>query len=128
MKQLSTLLCSIALLCTFSFTLAQSQDTALARIDDNAKVKKTDGRTSELKKPSATLREESQADEQNVAPGVKFVVPDSKRNSNRSILDTKVGPNGEELFMESNDYYYLDGTGQKVKTNTKELKDKPKHS
>ena len=55
-----------------------------------------------------------------------FILPDY--SGKHSILNNKVGPNGEELFMKKNKYYYIDGAGKKVKARRTDLTDKPKSS
>lgn len=123
MKKLSGFLFGVAVLCLYLTAHAQTQDTALARIDDQA-IKKSDHRmieTAETSTNSSLTKEEA-------APQVKFIVPESKDSKKRSILDTKAGPNGEDIQMDKNGYYYLDEGGKKVRTDVKALRDKPKHS
>jgi hypothetical protein len=126
MKKLFTLACSVAMLNTFLLVDAQSQDTALAKIDQKLDVEeqkqKLDGPKhdlSPLEQPSVDIH---------TAPVEKFVLPFNSLEQKRSILNTKVGPNGEELMMEKDFYYYLDEHGNKVKVKLTELRDKPKHS
>lgn len=124
MKKLSTLLTGVAVLCIFTLAQAQSQDTALARID-NKSIQKANRPLNE----SVNLSEERPSEQVEVAPQVKFIVPEAKdRNSNGSILNNKVGPNGEEVLMDRKGYYYFDGTRQKVRVNSNALRDKPKTS
>jgi hypothetical protein len=124
MKKLSTLLSSIAVICFFTLN-AYAQDTAIARIDNNAILKKVNPPTTESMNASKT----SESSTEEVAPSTKFVVPEVRdRNSKGSILDRKVGPNGEDVFMDKSGYYYHDATGKKVRAAVNELKDKPKHS
>jgi hypothetical protein len=124
MKNLSALLSGVAVLFLISTAHAQPQDTALARIDNKITPKKTERSIGGPEKISEPSVEEVEA-----VPQVKFVVPETKnRNSKQSIIDGKVGPNGEELLMDKNGYYYFDEAGQKVRTSVEALKDKPKHS
>lgn len=124
MKTFSGFLFSVAVLCFFSMAQAQTQDTALARIDDKA-TKKAAHRVNESVNPSenpSLVREEA-------APQVKFIVPETKdRKSKSSILDRKAGPNGEDIQMDKNGFYYFDEAGKKVRIEAKDLTDKPKHS
>ena len=46
-----------------------------------------------------------------------------KENFESSTID-KVGPNGEQLFMERGKYYYMDEDGKKVKVKKSEVRDK----
>jgi hypothetical protein len=46
----------------------------------------------------------------------------------RTATENKVGPQGEDLIIKKNRFYYLDEKGKKVKVRNRELKQKPKHS
>lgn len=46
----------------------------------------------------------------------------------RTTTESKVGPNGEDLIIKGNRFYYLDEKGKKVKVRNNELKQRPKHS
>jgi hypothetical protein len=46
-----------------------------------------------------------------------------EKNFEGSTID-KVGPNGEELFMERGKYYYINDEGKKVKVKKSEVRDK----
>lgn len=46
-----------------------------------------------------------------------------KENFEGSTID-KVGPNGEQLFMERGKYFYMDENGKKVKVKKSEVRDK----
>jgi hypothetical protein len=43
-------------------------------------------------------------------------------------LNNKVGPQGEEVYIENRKYYYINSEGQKIKIKSTELREKPKHS
>src|SRR5687767_2306270 len=117
MKMVLTLACSAAIICNF----AQGQDTTLAKIDKPE---------STIKKNAATEIEASVLDVEKVSAEKKsestFKLPDN--SGKHSILNNKVGPNGEELFMKKNKYYYIDSAGKKVKARRTNLTDKPKSS
>ena len=117
MKMVFTLACGAAMICNF----VQGQDTALAKID---KTERT------IKKNAATEIEAPMVDGEEVSVEKKsestFILPDY--SGKHSILNNKVGPNGEELFMEKNKYYYIDGAGKKVKARRTDLTDRPKSS
>lgn len=49
--------------------------------------------------------------------------PTNEMGEPTPIID-KVGPHGEQLFMENKKYYYLNENGDKVKVNKSKLKDK----
>lgn len=126
MKKLSTLASSVAMLAIFFSAQAQSQDTALARIDQNENLKKSENQR-KVKRSAYDMEKETEKSPASVAPATKFILP-LDQNSKRSILNNKVGPNGEELFLEDGVYYYLNSKGVKTKAESSLLKDKPKHS
>ena len=117
MKLVFTLACSAAMICNF----VQGQDTTLAKVD---KMERT------IKKNVATQKEASVLEVEELSTEKKsestFVLPDY--SGKHSILNNKVGPNGEELLMKKNKYYYIDGAGKKVKARRTYLTDKPKSS
>lgn len=124
MKKLFTLACGVALIAGCSVAHAQTEDSALARVDRKKNASK------EEPAKSVTVTEGENLKQANVAPETKFVVPPAgtDRNSKDAILNNKVGPNGEELFMKKNSYYYINSDGKKVKVKKSMLKDKPKHT
>jgi len=115
MKKVFTLACSVAMICNF----AHGQDATLAKIDER-----------ESTTNAATKVEVKVSDVEEVATEKKsestFILPDYSEK--HSILKTKVGPNGEELFMKKNKYYYIDGAGKKVKARRTDFTDRPKSS
>jgi len=115
MKKVFTLACSAAMI----FNFVQGQDTPLAKIDERESTKtsatKVEAQVLDVEEVSAEKKSES-----------TFKLPDYSEK--RSILKTKVGPNGEELFMKKNKYYYIDGAGKKVKARRTDFTDKPKSS
>lgn len=127
MKKLFTLACGVALIAGCTVAHAQAEDSALARVDR----KKNASKEEPAKNVTVTEVEEGENLKQvNVAPATKFVVPPAAtdRNSKDAILNNKVGPNGEELFMKKNSYYYINNDGKKVKVKKSMLKDKAKHT
>jgi hypothetical protein len=117
MKIVFTLACGVAMICNF----AQGQDTTLAKLDKMESTIKVNATTEEatlvptVEKASAEKKSES-----------TFKMPDY--SGKHSILNNKVGPKGEELFIKRNKYYYIDGSGKKVKASRTNLTDKPKSS
>jgi len=114
MKKVFTLACSVTLICNF----AHGQDATLAKIDERestTNATKVEVLVSDVEEASTVKKSES-----------TFKLPDYSEK--KSILKTKVGPNGEELFMKKNKYYYLDGSGKKVKARRTDLTEKPKSS
>ncbi len=117
MKMVFTLACSAAMICNF----VQGQDTALAKIDKTERTIKKNAAT-EIEAPVLNF-EEASIEKKSEST---FKLPDY--SGKHSILNNKVGPNGEELFMKKNKYYYIDGAGKKVKARRTDLTDKPKSS
>jgi hypothetical protein len=115
MKKIFTLACSVAMICNFAY----GQDSTLAKIDEMETKKNT---TSKVEVQASDVEEVSTEKKSEST----FKLPDYSEK--RSILNTKVGPNGEELFMKKNKYYYIDGAGKKVKARRTDLTDKPKSS
>jgi hypothetical protein len=114
MKRLFITVCSIALI--YNYALAQDSDASLARVDRNDATAKAKTSAVEVKKTNV-----AESDNKTVRPA--FILP-----AKSSMLDNKVGPNGEALLMKKNKYYYIDQTGKKIKVRSSELKDKPKSS
>ncbi len=123
MKKLLTTLSIAAALSTCTLAV-QSQDTALARIDN---TKKTDSLPKETEKQSG-INEDGTAEQANVEPHSKFILPEVNEKNSKGSLNNKVGPQGEEIFIENKRYYYINSEGQRVKVKSTELRDKPKHS
>lgn len=120
MKPLSTFACGALLLAAFSLSNAQNPDGALARVDEE----KSQG---DLKHTDPVITESVETAE--TAPSTKFVLPATEtEKSQGSLLDTKVGPNGEDLFIKNNKYYYFNSKGEKVKVKRSALMDKAKTS
>ena len=118
MKNLITPFSIAAVLSVCTLTHAQTQDSALARVDN---TKKTDELPTT--KPAA-----NNAEQVNVEPQSKFVLPKANEKSSKENFNNKVGPQGEEVFMERKKYYYINSDGKKVEVKQAELRDKPKHS
>ena len=98
-----------------NFASAQTPDTTLARVD----TKNTDleeGKSISRTKPTTNRSEET-------APSTSFKLPNQ-----RSTLDSKVGPNGEDLIQKKNRYFYINNSGKKIRVRQSELKDRPKSS
>lgn len=124
MKKLFTIACSVALLNIFSLAHAQTQDSTLAK----AEVKKSTPNPAVGEIATTTMEKSSivSTPSSTVSPLTQFKIEDVRMK--RSALDNKVGPNGEEVLMRNNKFYYLDDQGKKVKVRSSALQDKPKHS
>src|SRR5690606_27211039 len=99
---------------------AQNLDPAIARVDDRSN-----------KIPSKTLLEGSvSATDEASKITTNFVVPttSAQRGSAEWILEHKAGPNGEDLLLEDNNFFYIDETGKRVDVGVADLKDRPKSS
>jgi hypothetical protein len=121
MKKLVTSLSIASVLSVCTLAQAQSQDTAIARIDN---TKKTEG----LKATESNPKNEVVSDQITVEPNAKFILPQPQEKSTKGSLNNKVGPQGEEVFRDNRKFYYFNSEGQKVKIKSNELRDKPKHS
>jgi len=117
MKIVFTLAWGAAMICNF----AQGQDTTLAKIDKMESTIKENA-TTETEAPVLNV-EEVGVEKKSEST---FKLPDY--SGKNSILNNKVGPNGEELFMKKNRYYYIDDSGKKIKARRTNLTDKPKSS
>jgi len=106
------------------FSFAHAQDTTLAKIDSRISSKPVSVKEVQVNMPTEISHSESAV---TAAPAV-FDLSVVKKNSDRSILNNKVGPNGEELFMKRNKYFYLNEKGKKVKVKSSMLRDRAKHS
>jgi len=116
MKMVFTLACGVAMICNFAY----GQDTTLAKIDKMEHTTKKDVTTkAEIQVLDVEVSVEKKSES-------TFKVPDY--SGKHSILNNKVGPNGEALFMKKNKYYYMDGAGKKIKVRRTDLTDKPKSS
>ncbi|HZB14484.1 MAG TPA: hypothetical protein VE467_15695 [Chryseolinea sp.] len=116
MKMVFTLACGIAMICN----LAAAQDTTLAKIEKTERASKQKVATeTEMQK---LVVEEAPAEKSET----KFTLPDY--SGKQSVLNNKVGPHGEALFMKNNKYYYLDDAGKKIKVKRNDLTEKPKSS
>jgi hypothetical protein len=124
MKKLLTTLSIAAALSICTLTQVQSQDTTLAKIDN---TKKTDNLPKETKTQSS-INEDATADQVNVEPHSKFILPEVNEKNSKGSLNNKVGPQGEEIFIENRKFYYINSEGQKVTVKSTELRNKPKHS
>ena len=123
MKKLFTLVSIAAVLGVCTLAQAQSQDTSLARIDNNKKDEAL---------PKAPEKQTGNTDERvsvppNAETNAKFILPHVNEKNSKGSLN-KVGPQGEDVFMENRKYYYINSEGQKVKVKSTELREKPKHS
>ena len=118
MNRIFTIACSVAMLSISFASHAQPQDPAIARVDEQISKKSL---KTPLEMPAAT------AEGEETTKG--FVVPNAPvdKKSPEWILEHKVGPNGEEILLENNSFYYLND-GQPVNIDLAELKDKPKSS
>src|SRR5688500_9041902 len=122
MKTTFTFACSVAIMNVFSF--AHAQDTTLAKIDSRLSSKPVSAKEVQVNMPTEISRSQSAA----TAVPAAFDLSVVKKNSDRSILNNKVGPNGEELFMKKNKYFCLNEKGKKVKVKSSMLRDRAKHS
>lgn len=121
MKKLFTLVSSTLLLIIYGNVFSQPEDPALvSRIGDQSEVKS--GEAKNISETSGTKEVENATVE--IAP-VNF---ESFKMIERTRSEKKVGPQGEDLLIEGNRFFYLNDKGKKVKVRKNELKAMPKHS
>jgi hypothetical protein len=122
MRTTFTIACSVVIISAFTF--AQAQDSTLAKVDS-----RTNSESPSAKKTQPLLSAETSINEPNVSTApAAFDLSAVKKTSDRSILNNKVAPNGEQLMMKKNKYFYLNEKGKKVKVKTSMLRDGAKHS
>jgi hypothetical protein len=129
MKRLFTIACSVAMLNIFLPCHAQTKDTALARIDELKKTAPAQQNEDLISETMDPLKSGGGKVEE-MAPKSKFALPlnPDNRNSADWILKHKAGPAGEELLIENDVYYYINGEGTKIKADPAELEDNAKSS
>jgi hypothetical protein len=127
MKKLFTLVNSTLLLTICGTVFSQSGDAALAGVNYQNEINSNQNEinskeTKKLSEPSAPKEMGNAAIE--LAP----ITFESFKMIDRTRSEKKVGPQGEELILRGNRYYYLNEKGKKVKVKKNDLKSMPKHS
>ncbi len=119
MKKLFTIVFSAALMGLCSLAHAQVQDTSSTNLSGQPAVEQGEATQSDDAKTREAERPQSTDDQlQNDADAMK-------ENFEGDTID-KVGPNGEELFMERGKYFYINEEGKKVKVKKSAVRDKSK--
>jgi len=121
MKKIITTIFGAALLGVCSLALAQDTDSASTNLNQPQMEQSQDNTQSDdMKTRDAERMDQSdQATDQQLEEDAKAM----EQNFEGATID-KVGPNGEELFMERGKYYYMSEEGKKVKVKKSDVRDK----
>lgn len=103
-------------------TQVHAQDTPIARIDSKKSTKSVSPKKLNTNAPAELS---SAATAVTASPAFDLTVV--RKNADRSVLN-KVGPNGEDLILKKNKYFYFNEKGKKIKVRNSSLRDRPKHS
>ena len=120
MKKLFTLVNSTLLLTICGTVFAQPGDAALAGINYQNETNSNEAKT--INEPPGVKEVGNAAIE--IAP----ITFEPFKMIDRTRSEEKVGPQGEELILKGNRFYYLNENGKKVKVRKNDLKSRPKHS
>lgn len=122
MKKIITTIFGAALLGVCSLAQAQDTDSASTNLNNQPQMEQSQDNTQsdDMKTQDAESMDESdQATDQQLEQDAKTM----EQNFEGATID-KVGPNGEELFMERGKYYYMNEEGKKVKVKKSDVRDK----
>jgi hypothetical protein len=123
MKKLLITACSAFMLGVCS--LAQAQDSSSTDLNKQTPVEQSEQNQSNTQSDDMKTRDAERADDQPQTTDQQLQkdADAMKENFEGSTID-KVGPNGEQLFMERGKYFYMDENGKKVKVKKSEVRDK----
>lgn len=132
MKKLLLTVCGVMMLSIVTFVQAQDQDTASANYNQGTaeenKDNTIDNSSGELKQGTISTEDQAQQGGNPTQEQTDQVTQDQGTPTNEmgeaTPVTDKVGPHGEQLFMENGNYFYLDENGDKVKVKKSKLKDK----
>lgn len=130
MKKFIAIACGAAFLHVCSVAFAQNDEVASVKYSSAKATEKTDEKSTPPMKEAVRENEEATKDAAKIESSNFDHVRASyqlRKDHEKFDINNKVGPNGEEIFLKRNKYYYLDGKGKKVKVKTALLKDKPKY-
>ena len=123
MKKLMIAACSAMIMGICSLAQAQVQDSSSTDLNTPQPVEQSqqqnNTQSDDMKTQDAERVDETQSTDQQLQQDADAL----KQNFEGSTID-KVGPNGEQLFMERGKYFYMDENGKKVKVKKSEVKDK----
>jgi hypothetical protein len=123
MKKLQFILFSAAMIGLCSLVQAQDPDSASNNMNNPAATEQSDDNTQSDDQKTEEAETPEQEDPQSTDQQLQNDADAMKENFEGSTID-KVGPNGEQLFMERGRYYYYDEDGKKVKVKKSEVRDK----
>jgi hypothetical protein len=122
MKKVLATLFSLAMLGLCPMVHAQNADSSSTNLNDQPQMEQSQDNTQsdDMKTQDAERAEETpQATDQELEQDAETM----EQNFEGATID-KVGPNGEELFMERGKYFYMNEEGKKVKVKKSEVRDK----
>ena len=130
MKKFIAIAYGAAFLHVCSLAFAQNQEIASVKYSSVKKTEKADNINTVPTKAAVIENEEGTKDVAKSESSNFEQVRTSyqlREDNKKYDINNKVGPNGEEIFLKGNKYYYLNDKGKKVKVSTAQLKDKPKY-
>lgn len=126
MKKLLIIACSAAMMSICSLAQAQIRDTASTDYNTQPPVEESQQDQDNTQSDDMKTQDAERADDQQGQSTDQELQNDAdamKENFEGATID-KVGPNGEELFMERGKYFYINEDGRKVKVKKSEVRDK----
>jgi len=123
MKKLFITACSAIMMGVCS--LAQAQDSSSTDFNTQPPVEQSEQNQSNTQSDDMKTQDAERVDNQSQTTDQQLQkdADAMKENFESSTID-KVGPNGEQLFMERGKYFYMDENGKKVKVKKSEVRDK----
>ena len=124
MKKIMIAACSAIVMGVCSLAQAQVQDSSSTDLNKQQPVEQSqqnqnNTQSDDMKTQDAERVDQTQSTDRQLQQDADAL----KENFEGSTID-KVGPNGEQLFMERGKYFYMDENGKKVKVKKSEVRDK----
>ena len=124
MKKIMIAACSAIVMGVSSLAQAQVQDSSSTDLNKQQPVEQSqqnqnNTQSDDMKTQDAERVDQTQSTDRQLQQDADAL----KENFEGSTID-KVGPNGEQLFMEREKYFYMDENGKKVKVKKSEVRDK----
>ena len=124
MKKIMIAACSAIVMGVSSLAQAQVQDSSSTDLNKQQPVEQSqqnqnNTQSDDMKTQDAERVDQTQSTDRQLQQDADAL----KENFEGSTID-KVGPNGEQLFMERGKYFYMDENGKKVKVKKSEVRDK----
>ena len=124
MKKIMIAACSAIVMGVCSLAQAQVQDSSSTDLNKQQPVEQSqqnqnNTQSDDMKTQDAERVDQTQSTDRQLQQDADAL----KENFEGSTID-KVGPNGEQLFMEREKYFYMDENGKKVKVKKSEVRDK----